>query len=514
MFDVSDLPRPVIRYGVGLWRRRWVVVGGAWLAALAGWFLIWTMPDKFESRAQVNVQTETILEPVMTGITARPNYEQRVAVMRQQLLTRPNVEEIIYRAGLDKGIKARTDIERRAKLEKMVEWVAGEIKIDNPQGLYFNISYRHGDPQTARNVVDAVLNLLIEQDLGASLAEKDQARRALDAEIARFDERLTAKEKEVADFRRTHAEELAIIEGNVRQREQGQTDLARIGDQIAQEQRRIITLQNLMATTSATSAGTELDQLKVQLAQLRSQYNESYPDIQNLKARIAQLESGVSLPSNPEYMRIRNELLTAQDQLAGLKAQEERERTELQELALTIGDAPSVEADLARIVRDYEQNQKSYEELVSRRDRLALTTSLGAGSQGVDYQVFERPEAALTPVAPPRLLFIMGVLIAAFGAGAAAAMLFTYLDRTFTQAADLKEKFGLPVLGSVSVVKSRFLNEIRKKDLIRLAAACGALVIVALIYIYLTVLRLPSGEETAGAQSASAQSTVEGGPWA
>lgn len=509
MFDVSDLPRPVIRYGVGLWRRRWVVVGGAWLAAFIGWFAIWMLPDKYESRAQVNVQTETILEPVMTGITARPNYEQRVAVMRQQLLTRPNVEEIIYRAGLDKDIKARSDIERRAKLEKMVEWVAGEIKIENPQGLYFNISYRNGDPQTARNVVDAVLNLLIEQDLGASLAEKDEARRRLDAEIARFDERLTTKEREVADFRRAHADELGVIEGNARQREQREVDLTRTGDELAQEQRRVVTLQNLLASTSSTSAGSELDQLKVQLAQLRSQYNENYPDIQNLKARIAQLESGTALPSNPEYLRIKNELIAAQDHVAGLKAQEERLRADLAALALTIGEAPSVEADLQRIVRDYEQTQKSYEELVQRRDRLALTTSLGAGAQGVDYQVFERPEAALSPVAPPRLLLILGVLVGAFGAGAAAAMLFTYLDRTFTQAADLKEKFGLPVLGSVSVVKSRFLHEIRQKDLVRLAAACGALVLVGLVYIYLSVLRLPSEGEAAGAQTASTQTTLE-----
>jgi polysaccharide chain length determinant protein (PEP-CTERM system associated) len=513
VFDVSDLPRPFIRYGVGLWRRRWIVVAGAWAAALVGWFGVWMLPDKYESRAQVNVQTETILEPVMTGITARPNYEQRVAVMRQQLLTRPNVEEIIYRAGLDKEIKARGDLERRAKLEGMVEYVAGQIKIENPQGLYFDISYRNGDPKVARDVVDAVLNLLIEQDLGASLAEKDEARRLLDAEIAKFDERLTTKEKEVAEFRRAHAEELAVIEGNARQREMKEADLTRTTDQIAQVQGRILTLQNLYATTPSTSAGTELDQLKIQLAQLRSQYNENYPDIQNLKARIKQLESGGALPSNPEHMRIRNELLTAQGQLEVLKTQEERLRTELSSLAYTIGEAPSIAAELQRIVRDYEQTQKSYEELVQRRDRLALTTSLGAGGQGVDYQVFERPEAALRPVAPPRLLFIIGVLFAAFGAGAAAALGMTYLDRSFTQAADLKEKFGLPVLGSVSVVRSRFLDEIRQKDIVRLAAACGALLIVALIYIYLTVLRLPAIDDDAGAQTACAETITEG-PWA
>ena len=44
--DIADLPRSVIRYGVGLWRRRWTVATVAWIAALAGWFALWLVPDK------------------------------------------------------------------------------------------------------------------------------------------------------------------------------------------------------------------------------------------------------------------------------------------------------------------------------------------------------------------------------------------------------------------------------------------------------------------------------------
>lgn len=515
MFDISELPRPVIRYGVGLWRRRWIVVAGAWAAALAGWFAVWLLPDKYESRAQVNVQTESILEPVMNGITARPNYEQRVEVMRQQLLTRPNVEEIIYRSGLDKTIKARSELDRRVKMEKLIDWVAGEIKIESPQDLYFVISYRFGDPVMARNVVDAVLNLLIEQDLGASLAEKEEARRLLNQQIKSFDERLTAKEKEVADFRRAHADELAAAEGDARERERLEGDLNRINEQMSQAQSRVATLQNVLASTPRVSAGSELDKLKVQLAQLRSQYEESYPDIQVLKARIAQLESaGVgALPDNPDYIRARNDLNAAQDQLAALKARERQARADLEAQAVTLGEAPGVEAELQRIIRDYQQMQKTYEELVQRRDRLTLTASLGAGGQGVEYQVFERPSVALSPVSPPRLVLILGVLVLAFGAGAGAAFAVTYLDHSFTQAGDLKDKFGLPVLGSITAVRSDFVKRTERKDMMRLAGACAGLCVVALGYVYLSVLRLPAGVATAEPSSASLTTHGEGRLW-
>jgi len=509
-FDISDLPRPLIRYGVGLWRRRWVVVAGAWAAACLGWFGLWLLPDKYESRAQLHVQTESILEPVMTGITARPNYEQRVETMRQQLLTRPNVEEIIYRAGLDRTVKARSDLDRRRKMERLVNWVAGEIEIESPQNLYFVISYKSGDPVVARNVVDAVLNLLIEQDLGVSLAEKEEARRLLDGQIKEFDDKLTAKEREVADFRRAHGEELAIVEGKARERERLESDLSRVRDQLSQEQRRAATLKTTLAGLPRASAGAELDQLKVQLAQLQSQYHENYPDIRALKARIGQLENTAAgaLPRNPDFTRARDELRGAEDQVAGLLHREESLRADLEALAVAIGDAPGVEADLSRIIRDYEQTQKSYEELIQRRDRLSLTANLGAGGQGVEYQVFERPDIALTPVSPPRLLLILGVLIVAIGAGAGLGVAQVYLDRTYTQADDLKA-FGLPVLGSIGVVGSDFLRQLRRRDFVRLGAASAALAAVSLLYIYLAVIRLPAGVDAARAESAGQATFAE-----
>lgn len=511
MFELADLPRPLIRYGVGLWRRRWLIVAAAWLFALAGWFAVWLLPDKFESRAQVFVQTETILEPVMNGVTARPNYEQRVEVMRQQLLTRPNVQELLYRSGLDKTIRASSDGERRVKMEALIDYVSNQIKIQSPKQLYFDITYRNSDPEIARRVVDAVLNLLIEQDLGASLQEKEEARRLLEAEIKRFDEKLTEKGKEIADFRRQHADELSVIDGKTRQKEIMETELARVSDQLSQEQRRASTVRSLLATTPRGTAGNELDQLKVQLAQLRSQYNENYPDILNVKARIEQLEGGSAglLPNNPEYQRLRNELVAAEGLVVDLKAREARLRSDLEALAVAMGQAPAVEAELKRIMRDQEQTQKTYDELIQRRDRLTLTSSLGAGGRGVEYQVFERPQRALRPVAPPRLILILGALVMAFGAGGALALLAAHFDRTYTQPIDLEQAFGLPVIGSIGVVKSAFTRRLQRVDLMKLAGACAALAVLALIYVYLTVLRTPANAMDAGAQSASASETAE-----
>ena len=493
MLKFSDLPQPVLRSLNGLWRRRWLVVAVAWGAALAGWFALWLIPDKYESRAQVFVQTETILEPVLNGFTARPDYSRRVEVMRLQLLTRPNVEEIVRRSDLDKTIEARSAMERRVKLQAMVDWVAGQIRIESPREMYFIISYKNSDPKVARAVVDAVLNMLIEQDLGASLSESEAARRRLDLQIEQYEEKLTANERAVVAFRAQHAGELTASQGAVRQREMKENELARVSDELDRTKGRILTLQNLVSATPAHASGGELDRLKVELAGLRSQYEENHPDIRGVVARIAELErGGGALSTNPEYVRLTSELRVARDSIDALEAREERLKDELSSLDFAAGQAPAVEADLRQIVREYEQTQRTYEELLSRRDRLDLTRNLGAAGRGVEYKVFEWPAEALTPSDPPRLLLILGVALAAMGAGAGAALALALIDKSYTQASELQTAFGLPVLGALSETPSQAIFAMRKRDHMRLAGASFGLIAMAGLYSYVAVFRLPS----------------------
>ena len=517
MLNLSELPQPIVRYGVGLWRRRWTVVAVAWLTALLAWFVVWTIPDAYESRAQVFVQTENILEPVMSDVTARPDYERRVEVMRHALLTRPNVEEIIYRSGMDKTLEASSPRERQVKMERLINWVAGEIKIESPQPMLFSVTYANGDPTLASNIVDAVLDLFIEQDLGASLQENEDAKRKLERQIERFEERLAAKDQEVAQFRREHADELAVISGNQRKREQLEADISRVGDQLSISKRNVLTLQRVLGSTPRMTSGSELDNLKVQLSNLRSQYNDNHPDIQGIQARIKELENPESnaLPLNPEYRRIENELRAARDQVAAFEIREQRLRDEQEALTFTLSQAPAVEADLQRIIRDYEQTQKSYDDLVQSRDRLDLTTVLGPGSQGVDYNVLERPQPSFTPTSPPRFLMIVCSIVVAFGAGAAAAILFTFLDKTYTQTPELQEAFGLPVLGGLSEVSSVHVKKGRRIDFVKLGLACLALFVIAGAYVYWEVIRLPSHAGAGNDQTVviEFEDTSEGHSW-
>ena len=503
MFHLSELPPITIRYANGLWRHRWVIMGVAWAAALLGWCAVWLLPNQFESRAQVFVQTESILEPVLRGVTARPDYSRRVEVMRLQLLTRPNVREVVLRSGLDETINAESVIERRAKLESMVNGLAQAINIQSPREMYFIISYKNENPEMARKVVDAVLNMLIEQDLGASLSENQAARRRLDLQIEDYEERVFASEARMSEFRRLNGVELAASQNTVRRREQRVAELINIEEQIGRTSARIVTLQNLMSSTPQTNSGGELDRLRVQLSDLRSRYQESHPDILGVVARIEQLKrAGGELSLNLEFNRLSSELSVAKQSIESLEQRKERAQADLTTLDQAVGQAPAAVAGLQQLERRHESLIKTLDDLLDRRDRLNLTETLGPAGRGVEYQVFERPQSAISPVAPPHTLFNMAVFVVAIGAGVAAALLLTLIDRSFSQVEQLRETFGLPVLGAVTEAPSLTILRRRKNDIVGLMTACVALFVVGAVFTYISAFRLPTElppEETAGA---------------
>lgn len=498
---VEDLPAPLIRHLNGLWRRRWTVVIAAWAAALMGWFAVWLLPDLYESRAQVFVQTETVLQPVLGDVVATPDYADRVDVMRLQLLARPNVEEIIYRAGLDRLIETSNEVEHRAAMQGLVDGVAGNIMIESPRDMYFVISYAHGDPDIAKRVTDAVLNLLIEQDIGASLSESGAARRRLELQIEDFEKRLSANELRVAEFRSEHAVELAATEGVDRRAAQKEDDLARTAEEISDTRGRILTLENLLSATPRGASGGELERLRVELAALRSKYQDSHPDIRGVTARINELErNNGALATNPEFIRLQSELSVARNAVAVLEAREQTQRQELQALVIAASQAPAVIAELKQIERQYETTKDTYEELLHRRDRLQLTQNLGPAGRGVEYQIFERPERAIKPSEPARQFLIYLVVFAAIGAGVAFGVLINLIDRTYTQSEELEKAFGLPVLGAFTETPSVEVRTTRRRDALRLAGAGAALFAMGFVYTYLSVGRLPATlEEEAAA---------------
>ena len=52
------------------WRRRWMGVTVAWMVCGAGWLLVYTIPNQFESTARMFVDADAVLTPLLRGLAA------------------------------------------------------------------------------------------------------------------------------------------------------------------------------------------------------------------------------------------------------------------------------------------------------------------------------------------------------------------------------------------------------------------------------------------------------------
>src|SRR4051794_25718770 len=139
---MNDLYRELLDHLRGMWHRRWIGLGVAWLAVVIGVAVVYRIPERYEATARVYVDTESILKPLLSGLALQPNLDQQVALMSRTLISRPNVEKLIRMADLD--LKAKTQSDR----DELIDGVMRTISLNgNISSNLYVISYRDPNPE-------------------------------------------------------------------------------------------------------------------------------------------------------------------------------------------------------------------------------------------------------------------------------------------------------------------------------------------------------------------------------
>src|SRR5690242_18294065 len=95
----------------GAWRYRWHGLAATWILCLTGWLAIWSIPDKYAVQAKVYIDTDTVLGPLMRGLTVGSDQDQQVAIMLRNMTTRPNLEQIVRQVNPQAAKMTAADME-------------------------------------------------------------------------------------------------------------------------------------------------------------------------------------------------------------------------------------------------------------------------------------------------------------------------------------------------------------------------------------------------------------------
>ncbi len=464
----------------GIFRYRWLILIVAWVVALLGWYGVSKIPDSYEASAQIYVDTNTILKPLLRGLSVDSiDVSEQFGLITKELLSRPNIERVVRKVDLD--IQSMNQSEFDAIVDKMQRNISiralrtHRAPRPKPPNL-FVISARHEDPKVAFGIVQALLDIFIEDSLSGSRSENVVAQKFLENEIKEYEAKLVAAENRLREFRRRNIKMLPEQGNSYYQRLQtAQTNLEEVELELREEKFRRDALINQLENTNTSQ--TVLDQdggvilspidqrivaLQTRLDELLLKYTDEHPDVSQVRESIAELkkqkeieESNAvaedqSTSENPVYQQIQLALGEVKANIAAIEVRRNEFRKRVKYLQQQVETLPKIEAELIALNRDYTVNKQHYDALLTRRESAKMSEAVEQTGEQVKLKVIEPPRIPQHPSAPNRLMFSTGVLFLALGMGIALAFVMSKIRAVVFNQRDLRELTGLPVIGSVT----------------------------------------------------------------
>ena len=196
-----------------------------------------------------------------------------------------------------------------------------------------------------------------------------------------------------------------------------------------------------------------------------------------MRARIADVQKGVDggdyntgnigdgSELNPIYQDLKIEESRARVEVGTLQVQLTEQRQKLAELKGSIDIIPQVEADLARLNRDYDITKSRYLSLVERRESARMAQKVEQNNSELIFRVVDAPIVPLLPSGPNRPLLLAGVFLAALLVGSCWTVFRFLLHPTFVDFKQMQKMLDLPVLGAISLQLSPEIRRRRKLHL-------------------------------------------------
>ena len=491
--DEDGLPtRSLDEYWAMARRRRWYIllpVFACWAIACAG---SWLVPSTFQSDALILVEQQKVPEKyVVSNVTV--SLQDRLQSMTQQILSRTRLESTINRFRLYETRQGVPLIQTGDAVEQMRK----DIKIDlveapdRPGELTaFKIRYSAGTPQLAQQVNSELTSLFIEENLQSQQQLSESTTAFLQSQLEDARTKLEEQEAKVRAFKANHFGNLpSQMESNVQILSGLQAQLQSAQHALDGANQQKLYLESLQqqyqsvqaslgnGNSTATSPDTldkDLTDLRRQLQEARLRYTEDYPDVVQLKDKIAKMETlkrdiNAEITANEKPAKTTNDvdpaaavsvehgstspMMQIQSQLKAnnLEIQNYQQRQRQIESDITAYQArlnltPETEQELADISRGYEESKTNYNSLLEKQNDSQLATNLEQRQQGEQFRILDPPSLPTRPSAPNHLLISLAGLVLGFAAGIGLTAFLEMTDVRVRQEKDLEDVVPIKVL--------------------------------------------------------------------
>lgn len=456
-------------YAIAAWQRRWYGVCLAWLVCIAGWLAVERIPDRYQSSAQVNIDTTSMLRPLMAGIAAdlSAGAMAQLNVVRQTLLTRPNLERVMRMTDLD--LVAKTEVEK----EEIMGSLRSRLSVNrgSAEDNLFSVSFVDRDPQVAHDVVQALLTIFVETNLGANREDLATTQEFLDNQLTDLKRQLDAAEQQLTQFELqnrgflpgpgSYEEDLHNARGLLSQLQAERTQADELRTQLNGQLSQVTQGTNEQDTALAQRIA-RIEELKRTIDDLLTRYTENHPDVivtkRLLEREEAELEKAGGVEALSQggglgqmtYDQLRLQIAQQSATVTALDQRIGQTQAEIAKLESLVAQIPEIVTRHTQLSREYAIIRDNYGALSQRSSAAQFAEEVDTKTQPVQFRVVEPPNVPATPSGPDRPLLQSGVLAGGIATGAAFCVLLGLIAGTINNTARLAELSQRPVIGTVT----------------------------------------------------------------
>jgi polysaccharide chain length determinant protein (PEP-CTERM system associated) len=506
--------------------RKWLVLGTFIVVSLSTAIVAHRLPDVYSSETLILVDPqkvpESYVKPTVTG-----DVRDRLGTLSQQILSATRLQKIIDTFNL--YANERKTLPREDVILLMRSHIRVNVLSDfgGSQDLQaFRISFTGSDPRLVAQVTNELASLFIEENLKAREQQAQGTSDFLQNQLQETRKLLEQQEAKLKDFKLKHIGEMPEQQAaDIQILGQMQAQLQAESDALSRAQQQKSYVQSMMAQTSAPVVdldGSEpgakshgntdgpktqsaLSIAKAKLAQLRTHYSDSYPDVQKLKRQIeeeekaqkAELEAiAKDTPPEPpvkasERPPVNHSNPVLQSQLEALDAEIVKHKAEQARLSNVIAGyqskleaIPVREQQINDLVRDYEISKAHYSQLLEKQLSAETATQLEIRQKGEKFSILDPAQPAERPSQPNRRLINAAGSLGGLALGLVLALITEVFGMSITAPEQIVEVSGLPVLEVIPMIHTQAAPALTRKRLILTAVSGAALVLVCCALYY------------------------------
>ncbi len=471
------------------WRRfPYFLIVAAAVSAI-GIFIATILPPTYRARAVMLVESEQIS---VDKPASRTNLTEVLQRIQQKILSRATLLDMadtleIYPPDSDLS-PDRIVEDMRARTEFKVQQKRGEAPL-------LTVSFSAETGEKAARVANEFVTRILKEHAEIMRGRATEVLRFFQQEEKRLGQELDKLNKKILEFKRENRDSLP---DSLQFRRARQTSLQESLIRLEQEQaelqdkrKRLVELyksQGMVGINqdNMTSEEKALQLAKAELERALAVFSADNPKVKVLRARVEQLEKIVlgqrgkaeaaGASDQAEAASKANKTLydlqleEIDGRLNFIRKQMNGMKEELARLEETIRATPANALRQAELERDYSLIRAQYDAAVAALAKAQTGEIIESRSKGQRIVVIEQPVAPSAPSSPPRLLIMIGSVVAGILAGLAAVVLLEAMNRAVRRPADITAKLGITPIGTLPFVRTRG-ETLRRRMVIYLALA-------------------------------------------